>query len=722
MKLPVLIGSSIPAGLEHIRLHKALKQGDIVLTLIPREKQEALAVVRYCREHGIYLCFSEFLHRGSEDLCWAWREMVPRDAFHSKADVNEIIDAAGEFYYGRVTIGEIGGVLYWPKAYTIGRGAENWENLPACKTHAQVRDAYLAYCKRWLDYERDELGKGPLMDVDSSMVFKYHAMAGVDVLCLEVMPGDPHLMHAAIRGAARAYGKPWGAHIAMHCYGGMCFDGLYEKRFRTSLYFSYISGADFIYPESGHYTYANPARDQQFGFRSEEMKRIRRSIRQAWCFARIHTRPPRGPRVRLGVVYGHLDGTPGLWNRYAWGQYHDDQWLEGPAERGWRFVDKLFRKEDWNKETVQGEADFSGNPPCGQYDVVPIEAPVEVLKRYSCLVFLGWNTMTSESYEKLRAYVESGGHLVMSLAHLGAQADRARGLRLFNQGDFSDLFGVRVKGWHSKDVRGVKCMADSSLRAYRFPLWRINTDPRLMGNMTPAKLELTTARVISGHSDFYDVSEEDLARRAVLVENRLGRGRAFLVAVREWPGDEGVTRLTDDVLRVVLQGEQGPIRLLSTDRVRYAVYDGRLPGSKRPYQVVYLLNTDPDNTAYARLWVKGAQTGSFNVPPGDLRLAYMGGALVLLLEDKCVDLQSWRVTSKAQRVALFSARSQGVEIHNVGREKAAVVLNGTRRTIAPAASKTVRIAKSVDPARSEFFAKGFLDEPAVKYTHSGLPY
>ena len=740
MKPPVLIGSSIPAGVDQLRLHTTLKQGDIVLTLIPREKDEALAVARYCRENKIYLCFSEFLHRGSYDLCWAYREMIPREAFHSKADIDEIIDAAGEYYFGRVTVGEIGGVLYWPKAYTINRRAENWENLPPCETHAEAQRAYVDYCKKWLDYERGELGKGPLMNVDSSIVHKYHVMAGIDVLCLEVMPGDPHLMHAAIRGAARAFNKPWGAHIAMHCYGGMNFDRLYEKRWRTSLFFSYIAGAGFIYPESGHYTYANAARGQQFGFHSKEMKRIRRSLREAWQFARIHMRPPNGPRVCLAVAYGHLDGAPGLWNRYAWGQYGHDKWLEGPAERGWRFVDKFHRKEDWPKETLQGDMDFSGNPPYGQYDVAPIEAPLDVLKQYSCLVFLGWNTMTPQIYEKLKAYVEAGGHLVMYLAHLSTHTDRENGdspvssalpartrlgqspFSLYNNGDFSDLFGVRVTGEGEKDVRGVKCMADSSLKSYRFPLWRVSTDPRLMGNMTPAKVELTTGKVISGHSDFYYLSQEELARQPVLIENSLGRGKAFLVAVREYPGDEGMAPFTDDLLRVVLQGEQGDIRLLSNDRVRYAVYDGRLPASKKRYSVVYLLNTDPDNAATARLWVKGRLTQRFDIPANDLRLAYLCGPLVLIPEDKCVDLQSWHVTSSGYRVDLFTARAQQVEAHNVGTRNVAVTLNGVRRTLSPGDSKRIRLKKRVDPARSEFFSTDFLDEPAAKYKHSGLPY
>lgn len=718
-----LIGSSIPAGVDQLQLHVRLKQGDIVLTLLPQTRAAALAVARACREQGIHLVFSEMLHRGSEDVGWPWRRKVCRTDFLSKADLDEVIAAAGPYYYGRVCIGEIGGVLYWPKAYTIGRRADNWENLPPCRDHAEAATAYVAYCRRWLDFERVEIGGGPLMDVDSSLLFKYHAMAGVDILCLEVMPGDPHLMHAAIRGAARAHGLPWGAHIAMQCYGGMVFDELYQKRWRTSLFFSFIAGADFIYPESGHYTYANTARGQRFGFASPEMRRVRRAIREAWQFARVHQRPPAGPQVRLGVVHGHHDGAPGLWNRYAWGQYHDPAWLEGPAERGWELVDQFHRRGDWSRETVQGDEDPSGNPPAGQYDVVPIEAPAEVLQRYACLLFLGWNTMTAEIYEKLRRYVAAGGHLVMWLPQLSTRTDRTAPMALFRDGDVADLFGCRVSGRLPTDVRGIKCRQNSALPSWRFPLWRIRTDPRFLGNLTPAAaVELTTGQVISGHSDFYDSSDEELRRNAVLVENRLGRGMAYLVALWEYPADEGVLRFSRDLLRVVLQGEQDPFRVVCHDRLRYAVYAGRTPRGSTPYRVVYLLNTDPDVPALARFWVHGRCTPRVTVEAGELRLAYRLGDCILIPEDKCIDLSSVLRERRQYVVRAFSVRSQTVLVFNTGRSPFCVTLNGRCVRVPPGGEAAVRLGRRVDPARQAFFEAGFLEEPQLEWPEAGLPY
>lgn len=707
----VLIGSSIPSGLEQVRIHKQLKQGDLILTSLPKKKEEALAVARYCKENKIYLFLSELISRGKY-----------RTRISSEIDFDEVVDTAGEYYFGRFSTCELGGVLYWPKAYTINRRVDEYVNLTPCDTVDQAQKAYIDYARKWIEYDRKAIGKGPLINGGPSLACKYHAMADFDILCLEVLPADPHMMYSAMRGTARAFDKNWGAIIAMQAYGGMNFDELYQKRWRTVLFYSYIVGANFIYSESGHYTYSNKGRGQMYDFDSEETKRIRRVIREAWQFARIHKRPAGGPKTTLGIVHGNHDGTPGFWTRYVWGQFHDEKWLEGPPEYGWRFVDKFYRKEDWPKETVQGNEDFSGNPPYGQYDIVPIEAELNVLQQYKCLVFLGWNTMTTEIYEKLKKYVAAGGHLVMSLPHLSTSVDRTEDLKLLRDGDVSDLFGVKVKGKGQKDVRGIKCIADSSLKSYRFPLWRSRTDPRFIGNLTPARLEITTGRIISGWSDYYYVNSEEVAAEPMLIENSYGRGKTFLVTAWEYPGDDNLTKFTNDILRVVLQGEQGDIRLLSSDRIRYAVYEDKLPHSDKKYSVIYLLNTDPDSNSFAQLWINGRRTNEFIIPANDLRLAYLCGDIVLIPEDKCVDIKDWKISENGQVIELYNARRQTVEVHNVGQSRLTVSLNGVKSLCKVGEKKLLSLKKNIDPARKDFFASDFLDEPAVDYVHSHLPY
>jgi hypothetical protein len=718
MNQSLSIGASVPCGLKHFAAFQRLKLGECALTLLPAEKAEALAVARYCRRKRIRLYFSELLYRGDTDrgLCWSARRRMPRSQFYSKADLEEIFDAAGECYGGRMTLGEVGGMLYWPKEYLINRRVGNWPLIPAVRTVDQAHKAYVEYCRRIIEYERKELGRGPLLDVDSALVFKYHVEAGLDVLCLESMPGDPHRMHAAVRGAGTAFDKSWGTHIAMACYGGTTLDTLWQKRWKSAVYHAILSGAGFVWPECGYVTYRRRT-GEQLGFRHPEMKRSRLTLREAYQFSKVHRRPLTGPKVRLGVVYGNHDGAPGLWNPCAWGQARGAKWLNGPAERSWELVDSFHRKQDWPKESIQGDMDFSGNPPYGQYDIVPVEASLDILKGYSCLLFLGWNTMTAGIYSKLRAYVKSGGRLIMYLPHLSVETDRGKPIRLYRNGDFRDLFGVRITGRARTDVYGLKYVASSSVASYAFPLWGPNTDPRFMGLMTPSRGQVTSGRIIAGYDGLHETGPDRLRRQPFLIENSLGKGTAWLVAAWQCPADDGLRPFTDDLLRTVLAGEQGDIRLLAGDRVRYAVYEDRSVGAK----VVYLLNTDPDCPSPARLWVRGRMTEFFQIPSNELRLAYVRGNVAVVPEDKMTDVTRWRVQGRRHALDIFSVRKQTLEIHNLGGAQLSLVINGTRIRCRP--GKTIfALPRRADPSRKEFFAADFLEEPSFPYTPAPLPY
>ena len=54
-------------------------------------------------------------------------------------------------------------------------------------------------------------------------------------------------------------------------------------------------------------------------------------------------------------------------------------------------TDVLTTRENPYSELQLGENSFSGNPPYGQYDILPAEAPLEVMQQYSDIVFLGYN-------------------------------------------------------------------------------------------------------------------------------------------------------------------------------------------------------------------------------------------------------------------------------------------------------------------------------------------
>jgi len=240
--------------------------------------------------------------------------------------------------------------------------------------------------------------------------------------------------------------------------------------------------------------------------------------------------------------------------------------------------------------------------------------------------------------------------------------------------------------------------------------------------MALARLKLGTARIISCYDDFYYTKPEKIASQPVVTENSLGKGKAFLVAVGQYPGDEEVLAFTRDLLRTVLAGEPGDIRLLSSDRVRYAVYQGTIPPGREKYRVIYLLNTDPDCAATAKLWVSGRTTRSFQISATDLRVAYSLGSALVVPENRCVDLAGWSSSRNGRRIEFFNLLDQRFDIYNLGDARLTGTLNGARLHCEPGGRQTLRVARRVDPARRRFFAPDFLHEPRVKYLGSAMAY
>ena len=708
----VIVGASAPMGVQGAEYVKKLKLGNFILTGIPLDFNEALALAVYCRKSKTYLMFAEWLFRGSLDLlmCCA-RKKIGRSEFFSKEQINEILEAAGEYYIGRMTLGESGGMLYWPKEYIKDRASKNYTYLPHAGTVDKAKDEYVSLLRKTLDYERAEIGGGMLWDVDSSMTFKYHAEAGFDGFVIESMPGDNNFLYSAIRGASRGCRKPWGAHIAMACYGGSnIIDGLWLNRWKTSLYYSYIAGAGFIYPESGYYTFS------KYTYDSAEMKEARRILREFNRFCNVHSRPAGGPEVKIAFAHGNLDGHPGLWNKYVWGQYENgDKWLHGPAEKSWNFVDKIYRKEDWSNSQVHGESDFSGHPAGGLYDVFPVESPIEEWKRYQCIIFLGWNTMTEEIYEKLKNYVSSGGHLIMAVPHLNMETDRGKELRIFRDGNLEELFGLLVKGKGEKAVNGVGYVNDSTISSYVFSKWAC--DPRFIGNFTPALVEIKGGKVIGGIRNFHGATMEEIKDRPLLVENSLGKGKAFLVTTWSWPGDEGMLEFFNDILRAVFAGELSRIMINGSDRIRHAIYD------ESGIKTVYLLNTDLGNTSIASLWLDGSKIAELPIAAADMRIVFVSKHLAIIPEDKCTEIKFWRSSDEkaADDIEMALLKTQKITFVNLTRKERILTLNGRFIQCQPG-QIVLDVEKRIDLDSKEYYADDFLAEPELIWNGSGLPY
>jgi hypothetical protein len=213
--------------------------------------------------------------------------------------------------------------------------------------------------------------------------------------------------------------------------------------------------------------------------------------------------------------------------------------------------------------------------------------------------------------------VRNGGNLIMAVPHLTTQLHRNRELNLINHGDFTDLFGVKVKGKGINLVGGHRFLKPATRSGYSLPCWG-RCDPKFINGSYPlADIELNGAEILCRSSCNYYV--EDRAPTApVLTENRYGAGHALLITSWCWPGRREMAPLMRDLLKNILIGEQGPIRLSGSGSVRYAVYE------EGETTFIYLLNTDFDVPQTVNLHIEGSVIPQ-TIPSGEIKIITHAG-------------------------------------------------------------------------------------------------
>ena len=498
---------------------------------------------------------------------------------------------------------------------------------------------------------------GRLSAIEASSQMRLAMEAGADVPILELVPSEPLRGLAATRGAARAYGKDlWGVHTAMGYYRAPS-DAWTPERLRIA-YNLFFAGGASIFSEcnmplrnwgscSAFFSIRGspPIRRGELECREFDdpiCVRAREVVSEHYRFTQFHQRPAPWPRVRMGYLTGYLDtGMERLW-------FVDRPGFLAPeAARTWRHFDRAFDSESWYvpPRKYYWQADPAkplrhGTPPCGQVDIVPIEAPAEALNNYGCLVLLGWNTMTEANYGKLRAYVENGGTLFLSVPHLSTRTRTDRAQEFIRGGDVRDLCGVRILG-AGETVEEVYFAQQTRCAPYAFAQGTLYLEEAPL-----AKLELHGARVLA--------HPRERGYQPVLLEHPLGKGVVYLLATWEYPGERLDAFLTD-ILRTLSEGQQGDVAVEGRG-VLYSVFDGRMP-SGAAYSTVYLVNHDIyGQPSYPRLMV-GQGKVPLRVGGCDMRIAWLLEGLVVAPHDRFVKVADARRQGHQWTLTLESAPS-----------------------------------------------------------------
>lgn len=608
---------------KYITEHYDVSKVDFILiTMKPVDINEELWYewARFFKDNGIYFAFLYTQQRGAPE---------GKVSHLTKAIVNNIKEIAHQFFVGDM-IGETGGLASWFEGYYEDYGIVKHEFM----NMQEAKNSYVEHVASRAKIDK-ELEVPAVLAVEATTFSRYNFEAGVDYAFAEMMCGNPEIMFASVRGASKAYGKKWWAsHIANEWYGGFRNeDPLKYKRLKLAYYYSFIAGAKYIYPESGDVRIASYGYD----YSAEDV--FCKTYRSVWNefsdFVHLHSRPSAGPKVKIGFLQGNLDSYTAWGGTTVWNRFGSEDWAYGDPEQGWEYLDSLYKAEKWHVPTVYGEFDTTASIPFGLYDIVPAEAPAEVLQQYDCLIFLGWNTMKDEIYENLKNYVWQGGKLFLSVPHLNTGTSREKAHSLLNNGDCSDFLGCTINGEGRKLNSGVKFIEESLIRGYLYPYTRNGMcDPICSsGYIRCADVTLTSGKVIAILADKFNKWREDSP--PILVENAYGKGFTSLITAWDFPGATGLSKLFKILLRAIMAGEhqRADITVTGSDKVHYAVY----PDGETGF-IVYLLNTDYNLSNKVNV-IYGKCIAELDIGSCEIALAYIAADIILVPLDNNVAIK-----------------------------------------------------------------------------------
>lgn len=513
-------------------------------------------------EIGDYVLFRKSSASGTDEQITRWCEKMKEYGFRcascqsERPEATELMEKLmGDCYKGCMDH-EISNLAYgWgdadPIEERIGR------TLPECKASYLERMSGSvmvgqAIPQQHLDYE-----------------------AGVEVIMTEIPGVHCTMSLSSHRGAAKAYGKKyWGVHVANHVQKTPLDEDAVRRLFIVTAE-SWLFGAKEVSDEEVMFRYFY---DTLYTYSDELPARFRKVYQSIYHYGNAIELGE--PVVKTGFLHGNYDfilgGTaagPYMDAPKFWGEFgpETEGWDYDTPEAGWKLIHSYLPGAHLYPVPQKPEdirLFFSGTPK-GQVDLVPITIGAEKLSAYETLILPGWNTMTQELYEQLIEYVRGGGHLVLCAAQCTTHITRQfltekKDFAFFNGGDLSSLAGVKVF-----EPEGI-------VNTVRFSDEEVYTNPGVPGLRT----ELAGAGVLATDQD----------GSPVLVENRIGKGKVWMLTLGEYWGHDALEPLRKVVCDRVVANHPQKVSIIGSDEVEYHHY--RCDGFDR----VVLLNTDWTST------------------------------------------------------------------------------------------------------------------------------
>lgn len=259
-----------------------------------------------------------------------------------------------------------------------------------------------------LSYSRGESSRhtGP------SSLFRYFYQAGYEWLGAEQMYGPEEVILSALRGASRVYNRPqYGSLHAMQ-WGSFPFtDPKHSLRLYMSLAVAYMHGSSHMNTEDA--LWADEYMHDRF---SPSGKAHMHAQHQMLDFVETHAR--RGElHSNIAIIQGRNDAWKSFGRDNVWSQ-KGDKWKFNKACESFDLLNVYYPD---NIISACGPEGWFTSTPYGTIDILPIEASLDVMKRYEAMVFLGWNTYNANDFRRIHDFVYQGGTLLLSAAHLNEE-------------------------------------------------------------------------------------------------------------------------------------------------------------------------------------------------------------------------------------------------------------------------------------------------------------
>ena len=552
---------------------------------------------RYFRDNEIYFKFSGNLPRIGE--------LTNR---LTKEQMEKVQEIAGEYFIAD-GIGEFGS-WYATKAKGYFKPGASENPVQGMKNCKEAKETYIRQISKHINKMR-EIGVKNVLSTQAVGLLAYDFEAGVDIGNVETCVGNMEQILNFGRGAMRAYRKNiLGNWLPHEFYGGYHqFDPLKAKRFTAEYYLSYLAGCDFVCLESGAreiYSHVDEILPEGHPLPMSYLKEAENFAK----FCKEDVRPGAdGPITKVAFIQGNLDGFSGGDNSSLWGQFFDKSWGHSSPEHSYKILDEVYRSIEWNDNKNFGDYDFSHAPGYGVYDVIPATCPVDVMQRYEWVIFCGWNTMTPEIAENFKKYVENGGNLIITAAHMRDSIVRGEKGN-FCDFDWESFLGVKLSGELINVNEGFKFVKYSTIDGVMYPGTKtLMCDPAYSSGYTDyVKIEPTGATVVAYLSDTFGAngSEPTVANSVlipVVTENKCGKGNVIFMATSEYPGAREVFNIYKIMVKAVLAASHrnSDLKVICSDKIRFAMYEG-----DDKYKL-YIFNSDFNVKQFVKVIFKGEE-------------------------------------------------------------------------------------------------------------------